>query len=403
VTVGTIQTAMAHFFQSGNTFHVAPADALNITETLPAGNYVVKFSENQGFYLEQGKEFTLPSKVYGRTNSHTERVLNSFRDRDRNTGVLLVGEKGSGKTLLARKISRDSGLPVLIINSSFTGDNFNSFLSSITQPCMVFFDEFEKIYEKDKQEKILTLLDGTYQSRKLFVITSNDKYRIDTHMRNRPGRIFYLIEFAGLDEEFIREYCQDVLKPEYQSSTDKIVEVSSLFDEFNFDMLVAIVEEINRYGEEPKQLLTLLNAKPEYSGDITYTVDLYVGDIKIIPNAMVRKEVSMNTTSDCFDIDVYFHWNNENPIKGEIQNEMAEYHGPADMEKIVSWIKSGDLMMGRPVEKSGFGYNTLEFEFSPDEITRYIGTRSIEYVNEDRAKVILTKNDKKSRTPAYAL
>ena len=393
---------MAHFFRSGNTFHVAPADALNITETLPAGNYVVKLSDMQGFYLEQSEAFTLPGKVYGRTNTYAERILNSFRDRDRNTGVLLVGEKGSGKTLLARKVARDGGLPVLIINSSFTGDNFNSFLSSITQPCMVFFDEFEKIYDKDKQEKILTLLDGTYQSRKLFIVTSNDKYRIDTHMRNRPGRIFYLIEFAGLDEEFIREYCQDVLKPEYQPWTEKIVDVSALFSEFNFDMLVAMVEEVNRYGEEPKQLLTLLNAKPEYSGDITYTLDLYLGDVKIIPSAMTRKEILLNTSADEFGVNVYFHWRDDNPASQEISREMSEYDGPADIEKVTSWLKSGDLLQGRPKTIDGLSYNSLEFEFSPDDVTRYIGTRSIEFVNDDKVKVVLTKNDKKSKTPLYA-
>lgn len=393
---------MAHFFRSGNTFHVAPADALNITETLPAGNYVVKFSDMQGFYLEQSEAFTLPGKVYGRTNTYAERILSSFRDRDRNTGVLLVGEKGSGKTLLARKVAQDSGLPVLIINSSFTGDNFNSFLSSITQPCMVFFDEFEKIYDKDKQEKILTLLDGTYQSRKLFVVTSNDKYRIDTHMRNRPGRIFYLIEFAGLDEEFIREYCQDVLKPKYQSWTNKIVDISALFDQFNFDMLVAMVEEVNRYGEEPKQLLTLLNAKPEYSGDITYTLDLYLGDVKIIPSAMTRKEICLNTSADEFAVNVYFHWRNDNPASQEIAREMSEYDCSADIEKVTSWLKSGDLLQGRLPSRDEFSYNSLEFEFSPDNVTRYIGTRSIEYVNDDKVKVILTKNEKKSKTPLYA-
>lgn len=394
---------MAHFFRSGNTFQVAPADSLNITETLPAGNYIVKFSDMQGFYLEQSEAFTLPGKVYGRTNNHAERILSSFRDRDRNTGVLLVGEKGSGKTLLARKVAHDSGLPVLIINSAFTGDNFNSFLSSITQQCMVFFDEFEKIYDKDKQEKILTLLDGTYQSRKLFVVTSNDKYRIDTHMRNRPGRIFYLIEFSGLDEEFIREYCQDVLKPEYQSWTDKIVDISALFSEFNFDMLVAMVEEVNRYGEEPKQLLTLLNAKPEYSGDITYNIDLYLGDIKIIPSAITTREISLNTSSEEFEVGAYFHWRVDNPAENAIRREMGEYEDRADIERVTAWLKSGDLVPGRSHEKDQFSHNHLNFEFTPDDITRYIGTRSIEFVNDGKVKVILTKNEKKSKTPLYAL
>jgi hypothetical protein len=400
---------MAHFFKSGNTYMVAPAEAVNITDRLPSGNYVVKFSDMKGFYLEQSETFTLPSKVYGKTNNHAERVITTFKDRDRNTGVLLVGEKGSGKTLLARKIARDSDLPVLIINSPYTGDNFNSFLSSITQPCMVFFDEFEKIYDKEGQEKILTLLDGTYQSRKLFVVTSNDKWRIDTHMRNRPGRIFYLIEFAGLGEEFIREYCQDVLLPQYHEFIDKILDISSLFDEFNFDMLVAFVEEINRYGEAPRQLLPLLNAKPEYSGDISYTADVYIRDIQVVPSAIYRREQSLNTSTGEFDLSVNFYWRKDSPLSDEISKEMNEFEGPADMDKVYTWIKSGDLMIGRApgVRRLGepreYDGNNLEFEFSPDQITEYLGTRSIVYVDDDKVKVVLTKNTKKSSTPTYAL
>jgi hypothetical protein len=39
----------------------------------------------------------------------------------------------------------------------------------------------------------------------------NDKFKVNQHMRNRPGRIFYMIEYKGLDKQFIREYCQDRL------------------------------------------------------------------------------------------------------------------------------------------------------------------------------------------------
>jgi hypothetical protein len=394
---------MAHFFKNGNSYLVAPAQAVNMTDTLPAGNYVIKLNPMTGFYLEMIENFTLPSKVYGRTNSYCKRILETFRRRNLNTGVLLVGEKGSGKTLLARKISRNSGLPVLIINSQFTGDDFNSFLSSITQPCVVFFDEFEKIYDKDHQERILTLLDGTYQSNKLFLITSNDKWRIDTNMRNRPGRIFYLIEFSGLDEQFIREYCDDNLVSESLHLTDRIVQVSSLFNQFNFDMLVSFVEEVNRYNEDPKDLIELLNCKPEYSSDMSYSVSLFLRDIQVIPRAISRKEVCLNTSTDEVETGIYFYWDQNIENEEEISEAMSEMYEPIGVDKLYEWVKSGTVSIGHRPSNQLCRYKRINVEFYPDDITQYDTVNNqIVYVNDEKFKCVLSKVTKKSGAMAYA-
>jgi hypothetical protein len=372
---------------------VAPADAVDMTENLPQGNYIVKFDPHQGFYLETAEGFTLPKKVYGNCSSHAKRILSTFHSRGKNTGVVLSGEKGSGKTLLARKVSIDSGMPVLIINSQFTGDNFNSFLSSITQQCVVFFDEFEKIYDKEHQEKILTLLDGTYQSQKLFVITSNDKWRIDAHMRNRPGRIFYMIEFGGLNEKFIREYCEDKLLPQYQNMIEKILETSELFDIFNFDLLVAFVEEINRYGQEPKDIIPILNAKPEYGGDIEYEVQMYIRDIKVLPVGLgSNAKVFLNPTREDFEVSVFFHWSKENSEISEFMRDTDSF----DTDKLYSWIKSGDVKFGRKTsDGTNVMYSCLNFEFMSDDIVEYMGS-SVVFLNDDKVKAVLTRYRKKS-------
>jgi hypothetical protein len=186
---------------------------------------------------------------------------------------MLSGEKGSGKTLLARNLAiacAQQDIPCIIINTPWAGDAFNQLMQQIEQPCMVLFDEFEKVYDKETQEAILTLLDGVFPSRKMFVLTCNDKWRVDEHMRNRPGRIFYNIEFTGLDHTFIEEYCQEKLDQKQHISA--ICKISALFNEFNFDMLKALVEEMNRYHESPQEAMKLLNAKPEYGNSNKYTV-----------------------------------------------------------------------------------------------------------------------------------
>ncbi len=273
---------MAYFLKNGTTFRVSSKEAMDLHEQLPAGNYTVAVDMMGNFYLEQIDSFEIPAKMYGNTLRHTDRIINSFWDRPQQTGVLLNGEKGSGKTLLAKNISVElakQGVPTIVINRDWTGDGFFKLLQDIDQPCVVLFDEFEKVYDREKQEEILTLLDGVFGSKKLYVLTVNDKWRVDSHMRNRPGRIFYLLDFKGLDVNFIREYCEDnLINKQY---IDQICSLTSLFGEFNFDMLKALVEEMNRYGETPTEALEMLNAKPEYDEGAKYEIKLIDGGREI--------------------------------------------------------------------------------------------------------------------------
>ena len=271
---------MSYFIRNGNTYKVASEEAIDIHQTLPVGNYTVKQDPFGNLFLEMVDSFTQVPKLYGDTVKNATRILNSFYDRPNSTGVMLNGEKGSGKTLLAKTLSilgAEQGVPTIIINTPFAGDNFNKFMQDIEQQCIILFDEFEKVYDNETQEQALTLLDGVFPSRKLFVITCNDKWRVNEHMRNRPGRIFYMLDFAGLDSEFIREYCDDNLKN--TTHTQKVVEIAALFEQFNFDMLKALVEEMNRYDETPQEALRMLNAKPEYNNKGKFEFVLTVGGV----------------------------------------------------------------------------------------------------------------------------
>ena len=258
---------MSYFIRSGNTFKVADKAAIDIQETLPVGNYIVKQDQFGNYFLETVDSFEFKGKKYGDNDRNRDRIFSTFMSRPAATGVMLTGEKGSGKTLLAKTLAikcADEGIPCILINQPWRGEDFNSLLQDISQPCMILFDEFEKVYEHDQQEEMLTLLDGVFPSKKLFVLTCNDKWRVNQHMRNRPGRIFYMLDFKGLTGEFIREYCYDNLTDKSLKTIDSVVTVGSLFTEFNFDMLKALVEEMNRYGETAQEAMQMLNAKPEF-------------------------------------------------------------------------------------------------------------------------------------------
>lgn len=281
---------MTYFLKNGNTFRVSSAAAMDLHELLPVGNYIIKQDMFENLFLEAIDEFELPSKLYGDTTKNAARIVNTFMDRDNSTGIMLNGEKGSGKTLLAKTLSVECaklGAPTIVINAPWRGDKFNQLIQSIEQPCVVLFDEFEKVYDKDDQEAVLTLLDGVFPSKKMFIITCNDKWRVDQHMRNRPGRIFYMLDFAGLDMEFIREYCGDNLKN--KQHIEKICQITSLFASFNFDMLKALVEEMNRYNDGPQEALRMLNAKPEFEESSNYTLKLIV-DGKLISDEQLSEK-----------------------------------------------------------------------------------------------------------------
>ena len=312
---------MTYFLKSGSRFNVSTKEAMDLHESLPVGHYTVKFDKMAGcFYLEAIEGFEIKGKIYGDTKRQADRILNTFNDRTASTGIMLTGEKGSGKTLLAKMLSLEGGkqgIPTIVINQPWCGEEFNGFMQMIEQPTIILFDEFEKVYDRDDQEKMLTLLDGVYPSKKLFVLTCNDKWRVNEHMRNRPGRIYYMMEYKGLEQDFIIEYCDDNLKN--KDHIPSVCRIATLFDQFNFDMLKAMVEEMNRYGESPQQVMKMLNARPEFSGEVRYKVTLQ-------PNGLDIDEKNVESSE----------WQG-NPLTQNVSIDYRVYENPADKDSDWDW------------------------------------------------------------------
>lgn len=272
---------MNKVMRSGSQFRMISDEDIQVMERLPNRIFTVeKDPITEQFYLTPIDSFTLPDHMYGNTEQMADRILNTFQNRSGTTGVHLNGVKGSGKTLLAKCVCVRAlllGMPVVVVNQPHNGDDFNKFIQSIQGEAVILFDEFEKVYNYDQQDGILTLLDGVYNSKKLFIITSNDFNRVNQYMKNRPGRIYYALEFNTLDVDFVREYCELNLLD--KSQTESIVRYVTVFTFFSFDMLSAVVEEMNRYGESLHQVLEVLNVKPEMRSRDRFSVSVHCENI----------------------------------------------------------------------------------------------------------------------------
>jgi hypothetical protein len=261
---------------------------------------------------------------------------------------------------LAIEAAKRLSIPCIVINAPWVGDKFNAFMQMIEQPCMVLFDEFEKVYDAEDQEKALTLLDGVFPSKKLFVLTCNDKWRIDSHMRNRPGRLFYMLDYKGLDANFIMEYCNDNLKPELLKHAEKLCQIASLFAQFNFDMLKATVEEMNRYDEAPEDALRMLNVKPEFDSGNKFSMKVIKDGEEVKATDMERHE-----------------WTG-NPLQGQVQVHIKKYEEIADEDGDFDW------------DWSAVKFNASDIKKIDSQTGKFV------FANPDGVQLVLSKVQEKS-------
>jgi DNA replication protein DnaC len=257
---------MTTYIIDNNQVQILSEDSVRLEKQLPPITYLLQFHKMRGYYLEsQTVSYDFPDRIYGDTIKHVDRIITTFESKIRGTGILLEGVKGSGKTLTTQLVSKkmqQRGVPTIIVNEKFNDSFFVKLIQDIQQPCVIIFDEFEKVYpEKDDQHALLTLLDGVFSSKKLFMFTVNDVMKMDKFFLNRTGRIHYRFTYQGVSEPFIREYCQEnlTMTQNLDQEIDKICKMVKLFKDFSFDNLQGLVWEMNTYNETALQAIENLN------------------------------------------------------------------------------------------------------------------------------------------------
>lgn len=309
---------MSQFIKNNNDLRVVEDGSLNIVPKCPLGTYIVNRNPQTGeFYLSKILDFTQTGKVYGDHPVKSDRIINTFLSRPNNTGVLLSGVKGTGKTLLVKEIANtlqaEHQISTVIISRGYDSRELAVFLRSITEPMMIIFDEFDKNFarsfngdsDSSGQEGLLDLLDGIFENKKLYIFCCNKLRSINDYFLSRPGRIFYHFKFDGITPEVISEYCDDNLAN--SKFKEQIVQLGTMINDFTFDILKALVEECNRYNEAPMQSLSILNVDLNtYNRYSVEVIDNRSG--KIIINRNAPKDDQIQQTFSITDPQSFNFW-----------------------------------------------------------------------------------------------
>ena len=256
---------MSVLIQNNNVFTLS--DMTGSHEKLPVGNYSLHYDERSAsYYLKEQAAFKMPSKLYG-DFGFTDRWLTSYiHNSEKNLGIMLSGLKGTGKTVAAQLFAINSGLPVIFITSEEYGPDFEAFLSNpVFANSIIFIDEFEKVYrDEEKSNSLLTLMDGMYHTKLIFLLTANDYGRINNRLKNRLNRIKYHKIYDKLDEQTIIDVIGDLLtRPELKPSVLNFVDQ---FELLTMDILTSVIKEVNLFNEDAITCAKYLNLieEPEY-------------------------------------------------------------------------------------------------------------------------------------------
>lgn len=291
----------------GNVFRIYD-ETLKVYDKLPAGNYIVRFSEMQGFYLEVYSEFEIKEqKVYGVHINKIEKVMKAFGITNRNLGIILSGDKGIGKSLFAKLLCKravSANYPVIVVDTYYP--EIASYIDSIEQEVVVLFDEFDKTFgevrandgQASPQTNLLSLFDGVSAGKKMYIITCNSIYKINEFLVNRPGRFHYHFRFMYPCDEEITQYLQDSIEEKYWAEIDKVITFARRI-KLNYDCLRSIAFELNM-GESFEDAINDLNIlhidDEKYDIEIKFTNGLTI----------TKKDHYMNLMSFSYEnIDVY--------------------------------------------------------------------------------------------------
>ena len=268
--------------------------------TLLLREHILDEKTNQVKYvLEETPNLPTSNKVYGNLDNIIDRTFVHYENiGNATTGIMALGHPGTGKTVLVNRLSQrcreEFKLPSILITKAPSelswarvdeGDGGLDFIKFIQDlpPCLLILEEFEKTFEIIQQEKLLTMYDGMFTSKKMIIHTANNIHKISSKLIGRPNRIHFKITHGSIGPDFIRDYCFDNLDD--TSKIEEIIEQSFSLDPFTVDQLRALIFTINNHNESIYESFKFLNIESKnFHSNIIYTASV----IRIIDNKSLK-------------------------------------------------------------------------------------------------------------------
>lgn len=246
---------MAEFIKVGNEITVKPKLEGLAYELIKGKVYDLKYNRMEGkSYLVENGDLNMPKKLYklDEDNNFINRVLTYFNSESSNqtTGVLLAGTKGTGKTMLSKRIALESNLPIIVVATDYPADKLSAFFKNFTTPVVIMFDEIEKNDYWWETKDLLGFLDGVESTaKKLVLMTCNRAEKIDENFFDRCSRVRYFKQYeANSNYVFVRYMAED-------KGVKNIDEVVNFINKYmkvkSFDNISAFLDEVVLFEDIP--------------------------------------------------------------------------------------------------------------------------------------------------------
>jgi hypothetical protein len=293
-------------FNEDGTIVIRHVSDANVTDHVPPMVYRLREHPltSDLFLVPDRATFTVAPKFYGKHNANKAEIMAAFNKQEGSVGVLLRGIKGAGKSALAEDICNEGlakYMPVLLVDRAIS-PSVLARATTMMGSCIVYFDEFGKIYPAKERRDLLTYFSDSSFKKVMFIVTSNGKKELDKYMIDRPGRFLFRIDFKALDPLAIIEMMDDHgLDSEMAQMLNAYVHTNTVtFDMLRF--LMPIAAEAGNYLEFNRRI-EILNCPPAVFPHLTPSKIIYKGEpfygyVKMTPSPGRKFSLELKTETD---------------------------------------------------------------------------------------------------------